>query len=78
MPNLTVTNDPVTLFGRRVRQLRKERWLTQEQLGDRVGLHRTHISHIERGRNPAITTALKVAKALELDLADLMKGIRLP
>lgn len=41
-------NDINVLFGLRVRQLRLERGLTQEQLGYECGLHRTYVGQIER------------------------------
>jgi transcriptional regulator with XRE-family HTH domain len=37
-------------FGRRFRQVRKEANLTQEQIAERVGLTRTSVTNIERGR----------------------------
>ena len=35
-------------FGQRVQELRKERNLSQEQLADLAGVHRTYIGMIER------------------------------
>jgi len=54
-------------FGRRVRQLRKRRGLSQEDLSLESGLDRTFVSHVERGaRNASILSILKLAKALRL------------
>lgn len=66
----------LTSFGLRVRQLRKERNLSQEDLAERSGLHRTYIGGIERGeRNVALVNIFKIAKALDLSLADLLQGL---
>ena len=37
------------LFGKRVREFRKTRGYSQEQLADKAGLHRTYIGSIEHG-----------------------------
>lgn len=56
-------------FGARVRELRREQGLTQEQLAEKVGLHWTYIGGIERGvRNPALKNIHAIAKALDVPL----------
>lgn len=60
------------IFGERVRKLRKEQKLSQEQLGERADLHYTHIGLIERGEcNPALKNIEKIAKGLKVDIAEL-------
>jgi transcriptional regulator with XRE-family HTH domain len=50
--------------------------MSQEDLGDRSGLHRTYIGHLERGEvNPSLLNILKVAVALEIDVGELLKGL---
>jgi transcriptional regulator with XRE-family HTH domain len=55
-------------FGEVVRHRRKALGISQEELADRCGLHRTYISELERGLKSAsikallaISTALRVA-----------------
>lgn len=52
-------------FGKRIRLLRQERELTQEQLGALSGLHPNYICSIEKGnRNLGINSVYRLAKAL--------------
>lgn len=63
-------------FGERVRQLRKEKEISQEELADRAGLHRTYIGMIERAeKNITLINIEKIANALEVDLTELLKRI---
>jgi len=66
-------------FGTRIRALRKELALSQEELGEVAGLHRTYIGHLERGEvNPSLINILRVAKALKVDPSDLVSGLKIP
>ncbi len=57
--------DFTVAFGNRIRQLREQKGLSQEQLSINAGLHRTHISLIERGkRQIRLDTILVLAGAL--------------
>jgi transcriptional regulator with XRE-family HTH domain len=59
-------------FGKRVRNLRLEKGLSQEELAFKVGIHRTYIGGIERGeRNPSLKNIAAIAKALGVTLSDL-------
>ena len=56
----------------RVRDFRLEQRLTQEELGQTVGLTRQSIIAIEKGRfTPSIHTVLMLARALETSVDDL-------
>lgn len=47
--------------------------MSQEDLADRAGVHRTYISGVERGvRNPTVSVLEKIARALGEPLADLV------
>jgi transcriptional regulator with XRE-family HTH domain len=64
--------DVKRLIGDRIRQLRKEKGLSQEKLGYESELHWTHIGSIERGqKNWSIDTLIKVAKGLNVELVEL-------
>ncbi|OWK38387.1 helix-turn-helix domain-containing protein [Fimbriiglobus ruber] len=59
--------------GDRIRERRAALNLTQAQLADRCGLHRTFIGSVERGeRNVAILSLRKIAQALRATPADLL------
>ena len=58
--------------GRTVKALRDAEGLSQEELADAAGLHRTYVSGVERGvRNPTIQIIAKLAKALGVEPAEL-------
>lgn len=64
------------VFGANVRRLRTKRGLSQEALGEEASVHRTHVSLIERGAvDPTLMTAVDLANALGVKLADLVEGI---
>ena len=56
-------------FGERVRQLRKEKCISQEELAYRANLHRTYIGMIERAeKNVTLTNIEKIASALKIEI----------
>lgn len=60
-------------FGDKLRKIRKEKNISQEELGFRAELHRTYISDIERGaRNVSLENIEKIAKALKVPTKDLI------
>jgi DNA-binding XRE family transcriptional regulator len=57
------------VLGRMIKKARQERKLTQEQLGELVGVQKAQISKLESSANSAtIDTILKVFKALKADI----------
>jgi CheY-like chemotaxis protein len=59
-------------FGNAVKGKRSELHISQEELADRAGLHRTYISDVERGaRNLSLESIEKLAAALELSVSGL-------
>lgn len=53
------------------------RRMSQERLAERAGVHRTFVGHVERAEsNPTLTTIVRLAAALEIDPAELVRGLR--
>ena len=62
------------VFAANVRRLRTERGLSQEELGEAAGVHRTYIGMLERGeKNVTIYNIERVARALEVKPASLLE-----
>lgn len=61
-------------FAKRVYELRKKNGWSQEELGERSGLHRTYIGSIERSeRNVSLINIDRIAKALNVPVEYLIK-----
>ncbi len=59
-------------FGKRLREIRAQRRMTQEQFAEALGLSVDFLSLIERGRNaPSFETLDKIAKRLRMPASDL-------
>lgn len=55
-------------FGQSLQQVRKEKKMSQEELGMKSGFHRTYISLLERGqKSPSLRTLFGLAAALEVE-----------
>ncbi|MFA5549734.1 MAG: helix-turn-helix transcriptional regulator [Porticoccaceae bacterium] len=56
-----------------IRRLRKELDLSQEELADKCGLHRTYVGAVERGeRNVTLSSLEALAGALDVDVPTLL------
>lgn len=67
-------SDLVNLVGERIRLIRKEINLTQEELAERAGLQNSYIGSVERGeRNISIETLEKITHALDILPVDLFR-----
>ncbi|ADI31020.1 helix-turn-helix domain-containing protein [Methylotenera versatilis] len=69
-----MSNSILKVFGARIKSIRLEKGLSQEQLGLIAELDRTYISGIERGlRNVSLINIERLALALNIEPAELLK-----
>ena len=61
------------LIGQRIASARRSAGLSQEELGEKITLSRTHVGYIENGqRIPSIDTLIDIANALHVSADDLL------
>ncbi len=80
MPNLSQHRQHPALIalGEAIRCIRKQKGISQEKLALMAEIDRSYIGRVERGdNNVAVLTLLKIAKALDVSLMDLMAEARL-
>lgn len=59
-------------IGRKIKNIREKKGITQEKLAFEAELNRAYIGYIERGeRNPSTDTLVRIAKALKVSPKDL-------
>jgi transcriptional regulator with XRE-family HTH domain len=64
--------DDRIMVGRRIKELRKARGLSQEALAEKMDGHPKYLGSVERGeQNPTIEFLMKLASALKVDLVSL-------
>ena len=64
-----------TIIGKRIKELRKSKGLTQAQLAEMSGVEPSNISHIERAATKlSLPTLISIANALESSLDELVYG----
>ena len=62
-------------FGEFIRKERERRELSQEEVAQMVGIHRTYYGKIELARREVdLFTAMAICKALKIDLSDFIKN----
>ncbi len=68
--------DILIRYGQAVRKMRLEQGISQEELADRCGLHRTYISDIELGkRNLSLENIERIAVSLNKSLSEFFKEV---
>jgi transcriptional regulator with XRE-family HTH domain len=69
-------SDLSKIIGERIRNFRKEKGMSQEELANIANLHATYIGQLERGeKNATLESIEKVVNALEISLEDLFRSI---
>lgn len=70
-----MTKEPILLkFGKNVQEYRKSQSLSQEQLAELAGVHRTYIGMIERAeKNITLCNIEKIATALKVSISKLLE-----
>lgn len=64
-------------FGKHLADIRKNKGMTQSGLAERVNMSVVTIAYLETGKRwVRINTLYKIAKALGVDMGDLLKGIK--
>ena len=63
-------------LGKRVAELRRKKGFSQEAFAHECGFHRSYMGAVERGeKNITIVMIEKIAKALNITLAELFKSV---
>lgn len=61
--------DTKKLIGMRIKELRRSKGLSQEQLAEKADINSKYLSRIERGtENPTLDMFIKLANALEVEM----------
>ena len=75
MQSKNATHNARKIFARNLREIRAKANLSQEELADLAGLHRTYVGSVERGeRNISIDNMERLASALTIDIKDLLRN----
>ncbi|MRS02274.1 XRE family transcriptional regulator [bacterium] len=62
------------LLGARIKELRKAKGLSQDQLSETIGIDPKHLSRIEVGKSyPYMETLESIAKSLDVEIKDLFE-----
>lgn len=65
-------HDITIYLGKRIRELRNQQRMSQEELGFKAGISAAHLGQIERAlKNPTVETVDRIAAALGVSLGDL-------
>ena len=70
--NEMTTDERMIAFGKRVREIRKNKGISQERLAEMAGIDRSYMGNIERGeKNVTLKKAYEICDALEVTIQDL-------
>lgn len=64
------------IFGKRIKDLRTAKKISQERLAELSGLHATYIGQIERGeKSPTIDSVYKISTGLNISLSEIFENM---
>lgn len=67
------------LVGRKIRQLRRQRKLTQVELAEKIGIHQSDLSRMEQGEyKVGLDTLLKILQTFDLSIGDFFDDTQKP
>lgn len=62
------------LLSEKIKEFRKNKKMTQQELAVKAGLHLTYVSHLELGKyHPTVYVMWKIAKALEVKMSQIFE-----
>src|ERR1043165_7224494 len=68
---------PLELVGRKIRQLRRQRKLTQVELAEKIGIHQSDLSRMEQGEyKVGLDTLLKILGTFDLSIGELFEKLK--
>jgi transcriptional regulator with XRE-family HTH domain len=72
-------NRTLRALANRIKELRDQKGISQEELAHRAGLSRTGMGFLETGKRwPRLDTLMKVARGLNVTVDELLKGLHKP
>ena len=75
--SIGMERSPEQILGHQVRELRRKLGLSQQELAQVCGLHRTYIGSVERGeRNVSLQNIVRIAHALKVSPSALLKDVK--
>jgi len=73
-PIMSKSEDIAVVLGKRLRNLRKEKMLTQEEIAEKAGMNAKYYAQVERGqRNVTVGSLQRIADGLGVRLEDLFR-----
>ena len=67
------TDERMIAFGKRVREVRRNKGISQERLAEMAGIDRSYMGNIERGeKNVTLKKVYEICEALEIDIKNLV------
>ncbi|WP_298972391.1 helix-turn-helix transcriptional regulator [uncultured Psychrobacter sp.] len=67
------TEERMIAFGKRIRDVRRSKGISQEMLAEMAGIDRSYMGNIERGeKNITLKKAYEICDALEIEIQDLV------